>query len=71
MDNEPTYPYLLTAQDRLLLDVKMTYQTAPTIYLDRMTLWGNSKKWRIIAREFTPWDDTHRITFHHSSIFDS
>jgi hypothetical protein len=51
--------------------VKMTYQTAPTIYLDRMTLWVNSKKWRIIAREFTPWDDTHRITFHHSSIFDS
>jgi hypothetical protein len=71
MNNEPTYPYLLTAQDRLLLDVKMTYQTAPTIYLNRMTLWGNSKKWRIIAREFIPWDDTHRITFHHSSIFDS
>jgi hypothetical protein len=71
MDNEPTYPYLLTAQDRLNLDVKMPYQNAPTIYLNRMTLWGSNKKWRTIARTFRPWDDIYQFTFHHSTVFDN
>lgn len=71
LDNEPSYPYLLTAQDRLQLDVRMPYQAATVIYLNRITLWGSSRKWRVVARAFRPWDDTRHITFHHSSVFDS
>lgn len=70
VNNQPKYPYLLTAQDRLQLDMKMTYQTPLTLYLNRFTLWGSNKKWCTIARTFRPWDDVHRFTFHHSTIFD-
>ena len=70
VNNQPKYPYLLTAQDRLQLDMKMTYQSPLTLYMNRFTLWGSNKKWRTIARTFRPWDDIHRFTFHHSTIFD-
>ena len=69
-NNEPRYPHLLTAQDRITIDMKMTYQTAAVIYLNRITLWNSSGKWRTIARSFQPWNDLHLMTFHHSSIFD-
>ena len=71
LDLEPKYPYLIIPQDRLELDVKMTsYPSAETLYLNRLTLWGNSGKWRTIARGFRPWDDVHHLTFHHSTVFD-
>ena len=59
-----------SAQDRLQIGMKMTYQTAETLYLNRMTVWGSTGKWRVIARAFRPWDDVHSFTFHHSTIFD-
>ena len=70
VEGRPNYPYLLTAQDRLQIDMKMTYQSPLTIYLNRFTLWGSSDKWRTIARTFRPWDDIHRLTLHHSTVFD-
>ena len=70
IDNEPTYPYLLQAQDRLQVCMKMTYQTAATLYLNKMTVWGSSGKWRVIARTFRPWNDEHVLTMHHSTVFD-
>lgn len=70
VSGRPNYPYLLTAQDRLQIDMKMMYQTPLTLYLNRFTLWGSNNKWRTIARTFRPWDDVHRFTFHHSTIFD-
>lgn len=70
IESEPQYPHLLTAQDRLQIDVLMPYQTPETLYLNRMEVWGSSVKWRIIARSFDPWNDVHRLTLHHSSIFD-
>ena len=70
VDARPQYPYLLQAQDRLQIDMKMPYQSAETIYLNRFTVWGSSGKWRIISRSFRPWDDDNQITFHHSTVFD-
>ena len=70
VNGRPNYPYLLKAQDRLQIDMKMTYQSPLTIYLNRFTLWGSSVNWRTIARTFRPWDDIRRITFHHSTEFD-
>ena len=70
INSEPKYPYLLQAQDRLQIGMKMTYQTAETLYINRMKVWGSTDKWRVIARAFRPWDDVHRFTFHHSTIFD-
>lgn len=70
VDNAPTYPYLLQAQDRLQVAMKMTYQTAATLYLNKMTVWGSTGKWRVIARTFRPWNDEHVLTFHHSPVFD-
>ena len=69
-NNEPRYPHLLIAQDRLQIDMNMTYQTPAILYLNRMTLWGSSVKWRTIARSFHPWNDLHMMTFHHSTVFD-
>lgn len=70
VESEPQYPHLLTAHDRLQIDVLMPYQTGETIYLNRMEVWGSSVKWRMIARSFDPWNDVYRLTLHHSSIFD-
>lgn len=70
VSNKPEYPHLLTAQDRLQIDVLMPYQTPETLYLNRMEVWGSSGKWRMIARSFDPWNDVYRLTLHHSSIFD-
>lgn len=70
MNKEPTYPYLLTVQDRLSVDVKMTYQTAPAIYLNQISVWGSNGVWRTIARSFRAADDVHTFTFHHSTAFD-
>ena len=69
-NNEPRYPHLLIAQDRLQIDMNMTYQAPAVLYLNRMTLWGSSVKWRTIARSFHPWNDLHMVTFHHSTVFD-
>ena len=70
VNGRPNYPYLMTAQDRLQIDMNMTYQSPLTIYINRFTLWGSSGKWRTIARTFRPWDDIHRLTLHHSTVFD-
>lgn len=70
VNNEPTYPYLLQAQDRLELDMTMTPQTPATLYLNRFSLWNSTNKWRVIARSFEAWNDKHTITLHHSPIFD-
>ena len=69
-NNRPTYPYLLQAQDRLELDMTMTPQTPATIYLNRLTVWNSSDKWRVVARSFEAWNDLHTLTLHHSPIFD-
>ena len=70
LNADPRYPHLLQTQDRLQIDMKMTYQDPSVLYLNRMTLWSSNKKWRMLARSFRPWDDVHRLTFHHSPIFD-
>ena len=70
VNGDPHYPFMLTAQDRLQIDMKMTYQSPLTIYMNRFTLWGSSGKWRTIARSFYPWNDMHHFTLHHSSVFD-
>jgi hypothetical protein len=68
---EPEYPYLLQSQDRLQVSVKMTRQSYATMYLNRLILWGSSAKWRTIALGFTPWNDTYKLTLHHSVTFDT
>ena len=70
-NNQPKYPYLTKAQDRLMIDVKMPYQSPMDFYINRLTLWGSNKKWRTIARTFRPWDDIYQLTFHHSTVFDN
>lgn len=67
---EPQYPYLLESQDRLQIDMKMTRQDFATLYLNRLTLWGTAGNWRTVALSFKPWNDTYRMTLHHSSVFD-
>lgn len=69
-DAEPQYPYLLESQDRLQIDMKMARQDFATLYLNRLTLWGTAGNWRTVALSFKPWNDTYRMTLHHSSIFD-
>lgn len=71
VEAEPEYPYLLQAQDRLQVSVKMPRQDYTRIYLDRLILWGTSAKWRTIAMGFRPWDDTYKLTLHHSTTFDT
>ena len=71
IDAEPTYPYLLQAQDRLQVSVKMPRQDYTRIYLDRLILWGSLAKWRVLACGFKPWDDTYILTLHHSTTFDT
>lgn len=71
VEAEPEYPYLLQAQDRLQVSVKMSRQDYTRIYLDRLILWGTSAKWRTIAMGFRPWDDTYKLTLHHSVTFDT
>lgn len=71
IESEPSYPYLLQAQDRLQIDVKMPYLNYTELYLNRFTLWGSNDKWRIISCGFKPWDDTYTLTLHHSSVFDT
>lgn len=71
VEAEPNYPYLLQAQDRLQVSVKMPRQDYTRIYLDRLILWGTSAKWRTIAMGFRPWDDTYKLTLHHSTTFDT
>lgn len=70
VNNRPTYPYLLQAQDRLELDMTMTPQTPATLYLNRLTVWNSTNKWRVVARSFEAWNDLHTLTLHHSPIFD-
>lgn len=70
IDLEPKYPYLLIAQERLQVSMKMAYQTPATLYLNRLQVWGSSGMWRTVAHGFQPWNDLHRFTLHHSSIFD-
>ena len=70
VNNTPTYPYLLQAQDRLELDMTMTPQTPATLYLNRLTVWNSTSKWRVVARSFEAWNDLHTLTLHHSPIFD-
>ena len=70
VDLEPKYPYLLTAQQRKQIGMKMNYQQPTTIYLNRMTIWVSTGKYRVIARAFDPWNDTHILTLHHSTVFD-
>lgn len=69
-DAEPQYPYLLEAQDRIQIDMKIAQADMVMLYLDRITLWGTAGKWRTIACSFKPWDDNYQLTLHHSSIFD-
>jgi hypothetical protein len=69
-DAEPQYPYLLEAQDRIQIDMKMTNPDMVMLYLNRITLWGTAGKWRTIACSFKPWNDNYQLTLHHSSIFD-
>ena len=68
---EPNYPYILQAQDRLQVSLTMPRQDYTRIYLDRLILWGASAKWRTIAMGFRPWDDTYKLTLHHSATFDT
>ena len=71
-NNDPQYPYLTQAQDRLQVDIRTaSYQELAAWYMNMYTLWSSDKKWRCIARSFTPWDDKLRMTFHHSPIFDT
>ena len=70
-NKEPNYPYLLTAQQRLQIDLRMSWQTPATIHLNRMKVWGNaSRRWRVVARAFDPWNDVYTLTVHHSDIYD-
>ena len=71
VEAEPEYPYLLQAQDRLQVGVKMPRQDYTRIYLDRLILWGSLAKWRVLACGFRPWDDTYNLTLHHSTTFDT
>lgn len=68
---EPNYPYLLQAQDRLKVGVKMQRLSNPYLYVNKFTLWGSSGKWRVLACGFRPWDDTYKLTLHHSATFDT
>lgn len=70
MDAGPTYQFMLTAQDRIILDVEMSYQSPVLFYINRHTIWGSTGKWRTIARIFQPWNDNYRFTLHHSTVFD-
>jgi hypothetical protein len=71
VEAEPEYPYLLQSQDRLQVDVKMPRPDYRSVYLDRLILWGSTDKWRTIALGFTPWNDTYKLTLHHSVTFDT
>ena len=71
VDAEPSYPYLMDAQDRLQIDVKMPYLNFTELYLNRYTLWNANKKWRVIGCSFNPWNDTFKLTLHHSVTFDT
>jgi len=60
------YPYLL--QKRLVLNGKFLW--AQSIDLFHARLWTYlSKKWRMIAQTFHPWDDEYELTMQSSGIF--
>lgn len=71
IDAEPSYPYLLSAQDRLNVSVKMPRLDSTAIYLNKFITWGSNGYWRILACGFKPWDDTYKLTLHHSTTFDT
>lgn len=61
--------YLYLMQKRLILNGK--FRWAQSIEYAHARIWSYlSKKWRIIAQTFHPWDDEYELTMQHSSTFD-
>lgn len=67
----PTYPYIFLAQNRLIIDAKLSAALPAISYLPKWSYWVSGWKWRIIAQSFHPWDDLYRITLHRSSTIES
>lgn len=63
----PTYPYLMLAQNRLVMDFKGTKPDEKDLYLYKWAYWISGWHWRIIAQSFHPWDDKYQLTMHRSS----
>ena len=60
-----TYPYMFTPRHHLVS--KFKYAAALTFPHVRLLNYL-SKKWRIIAQRFDPWNDEYQLTMHHSSV---
>ena len=64
------YPYLF--QKRLVLNGKFRPATAQAPELFHARMWSYlSKKWRLIAQTFHPWDDEYELTLQHSFVLDA
>ena len=59
------YPYLF--QKRLEQVQRFRLTTAPALPHTRLFNY-QSKKWRIIAQEFHPWNDEYKLTMQHSPV---
>jgi hypothetical protein len=61
------YPYLF--QERMEMEGKFRGTSMPDLF--HAMMWGYmSKKWRIIAMDFFPWDDEYRLTMQSSPLLD-
>ena len=64
------YPYLF--QKRLVLNGKFRPATAQAPELFHARMWSYlSKKWRLIAQTFHPWDDEYELTLQNSIVLDA
>ena len=64
------YPYLF--QKRLVLNGKFRPATAQAPELFHARMWSYlSRKWRLIAQTFHPWDDEYELTLQNSIVLDA
>lgn len=69
-DKITEYPYLFQPRQMLVHEFKPTASAIPALY-HTMLFSYISKKWRIIAEEFHPWDDLYKLTMQNSPILDA
>ena len=67
--SEPTYPYLMKSQKRLVAKYKMKLGVEPTWPLIPLFRDGNNEDWRIIARSYDLWNDEVMLILHKSDEF--
>lgn len=66
----PSPEFLATSQMRLVCNYRANRVLDMSDYIGRIKVLGSSHHWRILAEEFVPSEDTHKLTMHHSNCIE-